>query len=292
MKLLTIFTPTYNRAHTLPKLYKSLCEQTSQDFQWLIVDDGSFDNTKEIIKKWINEKKVTIIYLFRENGGKMRAHNLGVQNTNTELFLCVDSDDYLTNDAVSKLIITWKKFNGPNISGVISYKKILNKDNNLKSEFPNNLTYTTLRDLYHNGFKGDTTLMYKTNILKEYLFPEIDGEKFITENYIYSQIDNVYNLAILAEYTTICEYLIDGYSQNYLKIYKENPKGWALYFNQQINHQSNIINKIKTTSKYICFSLISKNKKIISSSTSVAFTILCLPLGFLLKLKIKKKFNK
>lgn len=292
MKLLTIFTPTYNRAHTLPKLYKSLCEQSSQEFQWLIVDDGSFDNTKEIIKKWINEKKVTIIYLFRENGGKMRAHNLGVQNTNTELFLCVDSDDYLTNDAVSKLIITWRKFNGPNISGVISYKKILNKDNNLMSEFPNNLTYTTLRDLYHNGFKGDTTLMYKTNILKEYLFPEIEGEKFITENYIYSQIDNKYNLVILAEYTTICEYLIDGYSQNYLKIYKENPKGWALYFNQQIKYQSNIINKIKTTSKYICFSLISKNKKIISSSSSVAFTILCLPLGFLLKLKIKKKFNK
>ena len=101
---LTIFTPTYNRAYTLKKLYASLIEQINQNFEWLIVDDGSTDNTEEVVKQWVDEKKITIRYFKQRNGGKQRAHNKGVEICNTELFICVDSDDYIVKDSVDKIL--------------------------------------------------------------------------------------------------------------------------------------------------------------------------------------------
>ena len=98
--LLTVCTPTYNRAHTLPRLYESLVRQTSQDFEWLVVDDGSTDNTRELVDGWVAEGRIRIRYVYKENGGKPSAHNLGVRMAAGELFFCVDSDDYLTDNAV------------------------------------------------------------------------------------------------------------------------------------------------------------------------------------------------
>ena len=109
MKTVTVFTPTYNRAYTLPKLYNSLCRQTSVDFMWLVVDDGSTDNTEELIKGWQEENKVLIEYHKQSNGGKMRAHNLGVKLCNSELFFCVDSDDYISDVAIEHIIDYWNE---------------------------------------------------------------------------------------------------------------------------------------------------------------------------------------
>src|SRR5699024_7599204 len=104
---LTIFTPTYNRAYILPKLYNSLVEQSNKDFVWLIVDDGSTDNTKKLVFTWIRENKISIKYYYQKNQGKSIAHNKGVKETDTELFSCVDSDDYLTKDCVEVVMNTW-----------------------------------------------------------------------------------------------------------------------------------------------------------------------------------------
>ena len=100
MKHLTIFTPTYNRAYILNKLYESLCVQTCQDFEWLIVDDGSTDNTKELVDTWMGEGRIAIRYVYQQNGGKQRAFNKAVALTNSELFVCIDSDDQLTTEHV------------------------------------------------------------------------------------------------------------------------------------------------------------------------------------------------
>ena len=97
---LTVFTPTYNRRELLTRAYKSLTKQTIKDFEWLIVDDGSTDHTDDEVKKWIDDGIIHIRYHYRENGGKMRAHNTGVGLADTELFLCLDSDDYLVENAV------------------------------------------------------------------------------------------------------------------------------------------------------------------------------------------------
>ena len=112
MKTLTIFTPTYNRADILNKAYKSLKRQTNKDFIWLVVDDGSIDNTEDVVKGWIDENIIEIKYIKKENGGKHTAYNVAVENTSTELIMiALDSDDYLSDDAVEIILDTWGTHN-------------------------------------------------------------------------------------------------------------------------------------------------------------------------------------
>lgn len=234
MKTITIFTPTYNRAYALPILYKSLCRQTNKDFLWLIVDDGSTDNTKDIVEEWQSEGELMIDYYKQQNGGKMRAHNRGVLNCKTALFVCVDSDDFLSDDAIETIIKTWKRQNDiSGICGIVGKKGMKKIDNQYVSkDFPKE-GLSTQHQLYASGFQGETTLIFVTEILKNYLFPEIEGEKFITESYIYDQIDQEYKYVVLNKDLTFCEYLEDGYSKNYLKLYMNNPKGYSMYYNQK-----------------------------------------------------------
>ena len=105
----TVFTPAYNRAYTLGRLYESLLKQTDKRFCWLIVDDGSTDQTEELVSNWIKENRIDIEYYKQENQGKPAAHNTGVELTKTELFTCVDSDDYLTDNAVGEILNAWER---------------------------------------------------------------------------------------------------------------------------------------------------------------------------------------
>ena len=109
MKTLTVFTPTYNRAYLLPKLYRSLCDQTNKDFIWLIIDDGSIDNTEEIISQWIFEDKIDIKYHYKDNGGMHTGHNLAYKVIETELNVCIDSDDFMPDNAVELILTTCTK---------------------------------------------------------------------------------------------------------------------------------------------------------------------------------------
>ena len=105
MKTLTIFTPAYNRAHTIGRTYESLCRQTCKDFEWLILDDGSQDNTRQLVESWIAEDKIPIRYIYQQNQGMHGAHNTAYRNITTELNTCIDSDDYMPDDAVEKIIM-------------------------------------------------------------------------------------------------------------------------------------------------------------------------------------------
>jgi glycosyltransferase involved in cell wall biosynthesis len=110
MKLLTVFTPTFNRAYCLEKCYKSLVNQTCYEFVWLIIDDGSTDQTKVLVEKWKKEEKVEINYIWQENQGMHGAHNTAYEQIDTELNVCIDSDDYMPEDAVEKIITFWEKY--------------------------------------------------------------------------------------------------------------------------------------------------------------------------------------
>lgn len=269
MHQLTIFTPTYNRAYLLPKLYDSLCRQTSKDFVWSIVDDGSTDNTEEIVKQWQEQRKIDIIYHKQANGGKMRAHNYGVRLSDTELFLCIDSDDYLTDDAVEMVIARWNfTEKAETTCGIIAYRTIVKDgESRVLAPFPF-LTDSNLTELYANGFKGDTTLIFKTDVIKQYPFPEIQGEKFITEAYIYDQIDQKYKYLLLSEGLTVCEYMEDGYTRNPTPLYENNPIGWTMYFNQKSQLcKSGLINRLKDTANYIAFGRYGKVKGLYANST-------------------------
>ena len=228
---LTVFTPTYNRKDLLPRLYESLVRQTCKDFMWLIVDDGSTDGTKALIDEFIAENKVVIEYIYRENGGKMRAHNDGARNCKTPYFLCVDSDDYLVDTAVEDLLNV--DLSDKKLAGVISHKGKSETELLSDVEFPKGIKKTSLYNLYLNGFKGETTIMFLTDVIKAFPFPEIEGEKYVPEDYIYDKIDAEYEYIVLDKIITVCELVSEGYTDSVVKLKNNNPVAFYMYYEQR-----------------------------------------------------------
>jgi glycosyltransferase involved in cell wall biosynthesis len=289
-KLLTIFTPTYNRSYILGSLYKRLKDQTIKDFKWLIVDDGSTDNTQNIVKNWISqETSFEIIYIKQKNGGKQRAHNKAVEMCDTELFFCVDSDDHLVETAVEKIKERWimiKK--DKSIAGIVALRGIDSKTP-IGTKMPSNISYTTLYDLYNKyKFKGDTALIYRTDILKKYPFYVYEDEKFIGEAYVYYQIDQNYKLNIFNKVLYLCKYLDDGYTKNIKKIIVNNPKGYSLLNKMKVKYANNMKEKLISNIKYLIGYFISKEKGCFRNSESKLITIFTFPMAYIL---YKIKYN-
>lgn len=232
MVLLTVFTPTYNRAHTLPEAYCSLKAQTSKNFLWLIVDDGSTDRTAALVSAWMQaEKAFAIRYLYRPNGGMHAAHNTAYAHIETELNLCLDSDDRLAKDAVEQIEKRWAQVKSKNYAGLIG----LDDDGNGKligTGFPPGLTETTLSGYYAGGGKGDKKLVYRTDITRKYPpYPEFPNEKYVALAAKYRLIDRDYKLAVLNRVLCHVTYLEDGSSHTMWKQYAKNPRGF-LYWRQ------------------------------------------------------------
>lgn len=253
---LTVFTPTYNRKDLLLRTYESLVRQSVKDFEWLIVDDGSSDDTKTVVEKWIDDNEIAIRYYYRENGGKMRAHNMGVRLASAPLFVCLDSDDYFTDTAVEDLLKCYdmakERYANQNIGGVVAHKGKSESELLSDYEFPSVPT-SSLYGLYLGGFKGETTLMYETSILRSFPFPEIDGEKYVPEDYIYDKIDGVCVLGVLPKIITVCEIVDSGYTDSVLRLKRENVKAWYLYYEQRAFITPFSVLKVKYLGRYIIY---------------------------------------
>lgn len=283
MNLLTIFTPAYNRAYTLHKCYESLLRQTCKDFEWLIVDDGSTDNTKELVSKWQNDGKINIRYIYQENQGMHGAHNTAYENINTEINVCIDSDDYMTDDAVEKIINFWEKNKKENIAGIVGLD-IYENGEIIGTKLPNGIKTSTYWDIYHKfKVKGDKKLVYRSDLTKRYPYPIFDGEKYVGLAYKYAKLDSDYKLLLLNEPLCIVTYMEDGSSKNMLKQYRKNPKGFAfLRLEDMKNPKASFLFKLKANIHYVSSSFISKNKDFIKESPCKIMTIFCVPLGFIL----------
>ncbi len=292
--LITIFTPTYNRAYILPQLYESLKNQTSNKFKWLIVDDGSTDNTEALVSEWINEQYIDIQYIKQENAGKMKAHNVGVENTETKLFVCVDSDDWIVPKTVEEILAKWqdlsKEVQG-RISGFVAYKGKTDSEV-IGNEFPVGLEEVRLSELYNKGFVGDTTLIFKTDIIKQYPFPIINGEKFIPEAFIYDQIDRKYKYLLIPSIMIVCEYRDDGYTSNTLKIVFNNPCGYVTYFLQKANFSGSVKGKIGCYIRANCFRHKIKNKELPVVPENEFLYNLLYPAGLLLFCSKRIKYKR
>ena len=255
MKKITIFTPTYNRGYILGQAYESLLAQTSKNFVWLIVDDGSTDNTSELVKNWQKENKINVEYIKQENQGKHIAHNTAVKNCNTEFFLILDSDDFLSKNAIEVLEKEIKKIEKKEeISGIIGNRWMPKNNKVIGTEMPKNVDFVSGLELYQKyGFKGDTLRLYKTKILKEFLFPKIKGENFIYENVVFDIIDSKYRMLINREKLYYCDYLEEGYTANAEKVKETNPKGYAYALNSKAKYSITLWEKIKGTILYIAW---------------------------------------
>ncbi len=236
---ISILTPTYNRDKLLPRLYKSIRENTTQhkDIEWLIMDDGSTDNTKKTVSKWIKENKIEIKYFYQSNSGKMAALNHLVPHVTGDLIIEVDSDDYLTNDCFKGIATDYQKIRkDDSVYGLLYLKKIINS--NVDNKFPFENKVITLFDLYYKyDYKTyDTFIVFKAEARKKYKHQLERNEKFITEARMYHKMDKEYKgLYLINKEIINCEYYDDGYTKNILKIFKNNPYGYNEYFKELLS---------------------------------------------------------
>lgn len=292
MKKLTVFTPTYNRAYCLYHCYESLKNQTCKDFIWLIIDDGSSDNTKQLVNEWIAENEIEIQYCWQENQGMHGAHNSAYEMIKTELNVCIDSDDYMPHNAVEKIVSFWGKYGGPEVSGIMGLDSYKN-GRIIGSKFPGNLKRSTLFALYNKyGVTGDKKLVYRTELTKQYPYPLFQNEKYVGLAYKYHMLDRKYEMLLMNEVLCCVEYMPDGSSMNMLKQYRTNPKGFAFYRKElmKLPFASRLF-KYRQAIHYVSSSFICKNKKFISESPCKALTILAIPFGAILHYYIVKKTN-
>ena len=265
--MISIFTPTYNRAYTLPKLYSSLCRQTSNDFEWIVVDDGSTDNTKELVENWIDEGKINIKYIYQQNAGKPAAHNRGVAEAKGDLFVCVDSDDYLVPDAIKCILNCIKEIQSKqNLVGILAFR--MHADNTPITRLTDNSVKTcTLSGAYkRHGLSGDTMLIFKTDVVRKFEFPVVAGEKFIPEGYLYNKIDKIGKLLILRKCLYVCEYLDDGYTKNVSKLIFNNHKSYVIHINARLKEMDKGIDKLFDSIRYDSVMIAHKQKGIIANA--------------------------
>lgn len=290
MPLITVFTPAYNRAHTLPRTYQSLKNQDSKDFEWLIVDDGSIDDTKVLAEKWIQEEtEFKIRYVYKKNGGMHTAYNTAYENITTELNVCIDSDDCLAEGAITKIVNLWKNVRHKNYAGIIGLDADM-QGNIIGTAFSDNMTETTYSDYYGHGGKGDKKFVFRTDVIKQYPpYPEFEGEHYVGIACKFALIDQDYKMAVLNEVLCNVEYQQDGHSTTMYKEYLNNPKGFA--YNRKIMMKYPVSTKrlIIETIHYVSSSIIAKNKHFVSESPRKILTVLSIPLGSILSIYIIRK---
>lgn len=230
----TVFTPTYNRAYILGDLYHSLQRQTCMDFEWLIVDDGSADDTKALVASWQGEENpFPIRYVYQENGGKCRAINRGLKEADGRLFFTVDSDDYLTDDAIEK-VIRWDSElpKDGHFCGYVGNRGITptQTPNRL---FPGGYLDGTALDRY-DQVDGERAFVFYTEIHRKYLYPEFPGEKFLTEAVTWDLMaHDGYKMRFYNDIIWIWEYKDDGLTRAGYRVFLENPQGTGLFFRQK-----------------------------------------------------------
>lgn len=249
MTEITVFTATYNRAHTLEKLYRSLISQSVKNFEWLIIDDGSTDNTSFIIDEFIKEDKIKIRYYKQKNHGKHAAINKGAELAEGEWFFTVDSDDLLTEHAIEKVSFYCNQIkNDSMFAGVVglrgnsqgeAWKSWYGKTKGEPIIKNGYVDANCVEYRYKYGNEGDRAEVVKTSILKQFPFPIFDNEKFLVEGFLWLSIAKAgYKFRWFDEIIYITEYLDDGLTKSINKYYLNNPKGSCAFYNLQMSFKS------------------------------------------------------
>lgn len=285
--MITVLTPTYNRASLLINLYQSLIKQDFDDFEWVIVDDGSIDATTDIVDQFIQERQIVIIYIKQANGGKHRALNRGVKEAKGELVLIVDSDDSLPINSLSIIYSHYLDIkDNSSIGGVCGL--MAHHDGTVigerKISFSMNLSSIEMR--YKYGFVGDVCEVFKTDVLREFPFPEIENEKFCPEALVWNRIATKYKLHYFNEVIYYRDYLDDGLTSKIVRIRMNSPIASMICYAEL--HQLDIPfkDKFKAAVNYwrfrLCYNGNGSYPKVSGLWNAVA------PLGWLMHLKDKR----
>lgn len=290
---ITVFTATYNRAYSISHLYQSLLHQSCNDFEWMIVDDGSVDNTEELIQSFVCENKILIRYIKQENGGKHRAINKGVQEAKGELFFIVDSDDYLADNAIERVLFYYNTIkNNVLFGGVCGCKSYFSGGRVGGKVCFLELDCNVLDLRYKHKVKGDMAEVYKKDILKKYSFPEYDDEKFCPEALIWNRIAQKYQLRFFNEPIYFCEYLNDGLTSKIVELRMNSPLASMDTYSELSMHHIPYLQKYKAAINFWRFSFNTKKISLRMKLKKIGYlkTIISFPLGFIMYLNdIRKK---
>lgn len=263
MKYVTILTPVYNRSKEIVKLYESLLIQTKYDFEWLIIDDGSNDDLKKVVNKF-KTNKFKIKYVYKKNGGKHSALNLGFEISKSNLTIIVDSDDYLTKDAIKIIIDTWERYKkNDKLVGMV-FRKGFSENHMVGKKFKEREFISNYNDyVINNNIPGDKTEVFKTEILKLYRYPEFKSEKFMGEGFLWSKISRKYDMIFVDKIIYICNYLEGGLTKSGRLLRIKCPKGGMVHAEEYLDNIYTLKIREKNALLYLTYAIFDR-KKIIS----------------------------
>lgn len=297
-KLITVFTPTYNRGYIIEKLYKSLQKQVAHNFEWLVIDDGSTDNTEELFKKWIlDDNNFNIRYIKVENGGKPRAINKALQLAQGRYLFMVDSDDYIVDDATLKLETWIKEIDDKDDIVAVGAARVYPNGEYIKGVAPDideNIGYLDVTNLERKNYNLDADMCeaYKIDIMKKFPFVVWEGEKFSPEEIVLNEMSlHGYKVRWHKDKIYICDYLEDGLTKGNWGLLKSNPMGYAMLYNHKLKFERGFINRFHCCCQHIALSIIGKEYGYIFKSNAKLLNIFALPFGILLSIRRKKQFR-
>lgn len=295
MKKLTVFTPTYNRAHTLGRLYESLCRQTCKDFEWMVVDDGSTDDTRVLVERFKDEHAdIPIHYIYKENGGLYTGYNTAYAHIQTELCVCIDSDDYMPDDAVEKILVCWNERGSDAYAGLLGldYNTVTGKL--IGGAFPEGMREAYFYDLtLKHLHSGDTKPVMRT-VLMRAVAPQVgfSGEKNFNPVYMMLQVCDNLPLLLLNENLCNVEYQVgaDSMSQGIWRQYVNSARSFAkLRLLEMTLKRNTLANKARVCMHYVSSCVLSRDRDWFLKSPLKMLTLIMAPAGLALAMLIKWK---
>ena len=291
---LTVFTPTYNRVELLSRCYESMKRQTSKNFIWMIIDDGSTDDTASVVSNWMKESSdFSIEYYYKDNGGLHTAYNEAIKHIKTKLCVCIDSDDFMPDVAVEMILRFWKKNGSDRYAGIVGLDYNLN-GTIIGDPLPDQKS-VNLIDLLVGKYpihNGDRTNVVRTELYKKYapmkVFP---GEKNFNPHYMHLQISQEYDFLVLNKNLRYVEYQETGMSNSILKQYRNSPNSFAeirkLYLSFpgtswkfKMRHSIHLVSSCILAGRFL---------DALKESPCRGITIMAIPFGCILSLYIRIK---
>ncbi|MFV2047204.1 glycosyltransferase family 2 protein [Metabacillus litoralis] len=296
---ITVFTPTYNRGYIIEALYRSLQRQSIFNFEWLVIDDGSTDNTEELFQSWLKDRnKFKIIYKKVPNGGLNRAINFGISLANGEYFCKVDSDDYLTDDCFIKVNEWIKGIDHDDMILGVGGLRGTSDNKPLKGSYPyinDSMGFIDATDLERESYNLDADMCeaYKLKILKKYPFHVWPSEKFAPEQItLFEMALDGYKIRWHKDIICICEYREDGLTRGSWNLIRNNPMGYAMMYNHMLKYDKSFLYKYKAAVQFIALSIVGRNPIYILKSNKLAPTLLAFPVGLVVSIRRKLQFTK
>lgn len=292
MATLTVFTPAYNRSATIERTYRSLCAQTSRDFEWLVIDDGSQDDTYEKVSRWAEEADFRIRVIRQANQGMHGAHNTAYRNITTELNTCIDSDDWMPANAVETIVNFWREHGSERYAGILGLDQ--RQDGTIIGcGFQADMRSTTLQGYYARGGRGDKKIVYRTEVVKRYPeYPLFEGERYVGLAYKYMLIDMDYELLTLDRALVTVEYQQDGSSVNMYRQYWNNPRGFSFYRRTEMLCAPTFKRRMMSCVHYVATSIIAGDRKFLSNSPRPLMTALAFLPGLMWYYRIRRAVRK